>query len=147
MTRSFITLFALLAPIGCSVHSTDLNRVRIEYTMDNGYVGINYKVTILGNGRVRYEGNRGVGVPAVQEYFVPQATVQAMVNVLNESPFFSMSATTPDVVFDCPIIRLHYSDAHRRKAVLDNCRSSIPKHHRGRSLSDVLKSKEREPGL
>ena len=145
--RAFIALFAVIVPIGCSVHSTDPNRVRIEYSMDSGYVGINYKVTVLGSGRVRYEGYHGVGVPGVREYFVSPATVQAVVNVLDESPFFSMPETIPEVVFDCAMIRIRYSDAYRRKAVLDNCRSSVPKHHRGQSFSDVLRSKETEPGL
>lgn len=147
MRRAFIALFGLLFSTGCSVHPTEMSRVRIEYSVDGGFAEIKYKITVLGSGKVRYEGYHGVGVPGVQEYFVPQATVQAMVNVLNESPFFSMPKTIPTYVSDCPIIGIRYSDAHRRKLVIDDCRNSVPKHHRGQSLSDILKSKETEPGL
>ena len=146
--RPAIAACLLLLPfLGCTVRTQDLNRVRIEYSMANDYGGLGYNLTISGNGKVRYEGSGGVGVPGVQEYVIPQASAAAIVNVLDEAHFFSMPERVPNVVFDCAVIRIRYSDGRRQKLVIDNCRESIPKWKRGQTLADALRSKEQEPGL
>jgi ankyrin repeat protein len=133
--------------IGCSIKPQDLNRVRIDYSMVYGWGAGAYKLTILGNGRVRYEGYRSVGVPGVQEYLIPRSRVFAIVNALNTVDFFSLPETVPTFVMDCSVIRIRYSDAHHHKLVIDNCREETPKHRYRRSLADALRAKDMEPGL
>jgi ankyrin repeat protein len=132
--------------IGCSIKPQDLNRVRIDYSMEYGWGAGGYKLTILGNGRVRYEGDRSVGVPGVQVYVLPPSRITAIVNALNTGDFFSLPETVPTFVMDCSVIRVRYSDAHYHKLVIDNCREQIPKH-KVRSLAEALKAKDMEPGL
>jgi ankyrin repeat protein len=147
MHRAVAAFLLLILSAGCSVRPPDLNRVRIEYSFESEYGDSRYKLTIWGNGKVRYESDRGFGVPGVQEYFVPQARVAAMVNALNGAHFFSLPESLPYIVFDCSVIRIRYSDGRRNKLVIDNCRESIPKHRRGRSLAEAAASKDMEPGL
>ena len=147
MRQAIAASFLLILSIGCSVHPLDLNRVRIEYSWNSDYADSDYKLTILGSGKVRYESHRGFGVTGVQEYSVPQANVAAMVNALNGAHFFSLPESLPYIVFDCSVIRIRYSDGRRNKLVVDNCRESIPKRRHGHSLAEALQSKDMEPGL
>src|SRR5215469_9683394 len=144
--RTIAAFLLAIVSAGCSVRPPDLNRVRIEYSLDSEYGDSRYKFTIWGNGRVRYESDRGFGVPGNQEYLIPQANVAAMVRALNETHFFSLPERLPYTVFDCSVIRVSYADGHRNKLVIDNCRESIPKHE-PHSLAEALHSKDMEPGL
>jgi ankyrin repeat protein len=147
MLKTIAACVLLLLAVGCSVRPADRNRVRIEYSLNSEYADSGYKVTILGNGRVHYESYRGFGVPGVQEYFVPQANVIAMLNALREAHFFSMPETTSNVVFDCTVVRIRYFDGARQKLVVDNCREMIPKHKRGQPVAEAIRSRDHEPGL
>ena len=115
--------------------------------MEYGWGAGGYKLTILGNGRVRYEGYRSVGVPGVQEYVLPPSRITVIVNALNTADFFSLQETVPTFVTDCSVIRIRYSDAHHHKLVIDNCREETPKHRYRRSMADALRAKDMEPGL
>jgi len=142
-----IAVFLLVIVVAaCTVHPPDLNRVRIEYSFDSEYADSRYKLTIWGNGKVRYESDRGFGVPGSQEYFVPRANVAAMVRALNETHFFSLPEQLPHMVLDCAVIGVSYTDGRRNKLVIDDCRESIPKH-KPHSVAEALNSKDMEPGL
>lgn len=116
----------LFLSVGCSTGPRHPNSVRIEYLKEgNGSSSPSYKLTILGNGRVRYDGFQGVGVPGTQEYDLPRANVMALLDVLRDGYFFSMPERVPGIVFDCAVIRIRYSDEHRQKTVVDNCREDF----------------------
>ena len=94
-THSIAAFLLFFLFLGCSTKPHELNRVRVEYWQQYGMVGFAYKITIQGNGSVRYEGHRSVGVPGVQEYVVPRQTVETIVTLLRDAGFFSMPENLP----------------------------------------------------
>jgi len=121
--RSALAALVLLLFLACSSTPQKPSDIRIDYSMnENGSGAPSYRLTILGNGRVRYEGFHNVGVPGVREYVISQESVGTIVDVLNDGYFFSMPEKVPGIVFDCPVIRIRYSDGHRNNTVIDNCR-------------------------
>jgi hypothetical protein len=87
-----------------------------------------YEVTILGNGRVRYQGHAYVLVEGVRERTIPIANVQKLMRRLQDEQFFQWDEK--DVVcLDFPEVHITASLGAHRKHVLEGCNS------RGKVLS------------
>jgi hypothetical protein len=79
-----------------------------------------YEVTILGNGRVRYQGNAYVRVEGIRERAIPIANVQKLVRRLQHEHFFQWDDS--DVVcIDFPEVHISASVGARRRHVLEGC--------------------------
>lgn len=127
--RSSLAAIALIFCFACSSEPRKITDVRIDYSIDeNGSGSPSYHLSIRGNGRVRYEGSHNIGVPGVQEYVIPQETVRAIIEALDDARFFSMPEKSSGIVFDCPVISIRYSDGRRKKLVIDNGWAAVTGH-------------------
>ena len=79
-----------------------------------------YEVTILGNGRVRYQGNAYVRVEGVRERITPIPNVQKLVKRLQLEHFFQWDETD-GVCLDFPEVHITATVGVRRKHVLEGC--------------------------
>jgi hypothetical protein len=87
-----------------------------------GCVGMcpDYEVTILGNGRVQYQGHAYVRVEGVRERTIPIANVRKLMRRLQDEHFFQWDEK--DVVcVDFPEVHISASLGAQRKHVLEGC--------------------------
>jgi hypothetical protein len=81
-----------------------------------------YEVTILGNGRVRYQGHAYVLAEGVRERTIPIANVQKLVKRLRDEHFFQWDEKHI-VYLDFPEVHIAANLGARHKHVLEGCNS------------------------
>jgi hypothetical protein len=81
-----------------------------------------YKVTILGNGSVRYEGRAYVRIEGIRKNTIPVSVVQKLVQKLRDEDFFHWEEKT-EVCLDFPEVSITATLNGQRKHVLEGCNS------------------------
>jgi hypothetical protein len=115
-------VLALAVPTPCNAQD-DANLADFSITLKRvGCVGScpDYEVTILGNGRVRYQGNAYVRVEGVRERVIPVLNVQKLVTRLQNEHFFQWDETDA-VCLDFPEVHITASVRAHSKHVLEGC--------------------------
>jgi len=117
-------LFALVLPARVSAQdgstldgfSVTLGRV--------GCLGMcpDYEVSILGNGKVRYQGHSYVRVKGIRESSIPMVDVQKLVERLENEHFFQWDGKG-DLCVDYPQVHITVSLRGQRKRVVEGCLS------------------------
>jgi hypothetical protein len=81
-----------------------------------------YKITILGNGSVRYEGRGYVRIAGIRNRAIPAADVQKLVQKLRDENFFDWEEKK-QVCIDFPEVNITATLKRQRKHVLEGCNS------------------------
>ena len=124
--RSFVVCTALTLALAVPVPFCAQDAVNLaDFSINLKRVGCvgscpDYEITILGNGRVRYQGNAYVRVEGVRERAIPIPNVQKLVRRLQDEKFFEWEETNV-VCLDYPEVHIIASVGARRKHVLEGC--------------------------
>jgi len=81
-----------------------------------------YKITILGNGSVRYEGRAYVRNEGIRNRAIPAADVQKLIQKLRDEAFFEWEEKK-EVCIDFPEVHITATLKGQRKHVLEGCNS------------------------
>lgn len=81
-----------------------------------------YKVTVLANGSVEYEGRAYVRIEGTRRSTIPASTVQKLVQRLRDEDFFHWEEKQ-QVCLDFPEAHITVTMNERRKHVLEGCNS------------------------
>ena len=81
-----------------------------------------YKVTILGDGSVQYEGREYVRVSGIRRKTVPVSSVEKLVQRLREEDFFHWEEKK-EVCIDFPEVHITVTLKGQQKSVLEGCNS------------------------
>ena len=81
-----------------------------------------YKITILGNGSVRYEGRGYVRIEGIRKSTIPSSDVQKLVQKLRDEDFFDWEEKK-QVCIDFPEVNITAVLKGHRKHVLEGCNS------------------------
>jgi Domain of unknown function (DUF6438) len=81
-----------------------------------------YKITILGNGSVRYEGRSYVRIDDIRKRVIPLTDVQKLVQKLQEDDFFGWEEKKM-VCLDFPEVHITVILKGRQKHVVEGCNS------------------------
>ena len=116
-------VFILLAALSSAQSSAPAEKFSITLQRV-GCLGLcpDYKVTILGNGSVRYEGRSYVRDKGVRENTIPVAEVKKLIQKLRDEDFFHWKEEIV-VCVDYPEVHIRVTLEGKRKHVLEGCQT------------------------
>jgi hypothetical protein len=123
MRLAFVTVLTLLALR--SVGQTSVPADDFSITLERiGCLGNcpDYKIQVLGNGSVRYEGRHYVRIQGVRTATIPKSSVQKLFRRVREEHFFEWEEKK-QVCVDYPEVNITATLNGQRKHVVEGCNS------------------------